>query len=434
MRLFINTFIKYIIPFQARLYCLSSATTSSSKPSTVTAPSTTASTSTSTALPSAPAASPTTSSKTNEENDEISYVNDSLPLHENDSDIQMKITLDFWTQCNLPEPDNTMKMANITCFCDDISGTDKSTFMATPTATAKKKNQSVQTDSTSPLAFLNDRQTRAFCGVEEKIIKFLSFKVKDTLKESKMLTREKKIYILLARFKLFIPFSVLASFLNIGESTAKKAFKETLNAIYDVAKDGLIWFEKKVIKRRMPSDFKALFPDTRCIIDCSEITCERAPKVRQRALMYSSYKSNYTVKFLVAVAPSGEIMFVSKAYGGRMTDTAITCNSGFLQLIEEGDLVMSDKGFPSIERNINEAGGLLVMPPFKHGERQFSAAQNQDGYKCAKVRVHVERAIGRLKNFEILNFVPIRMLPHIDKTLTIVCFLTNLLPDLIKST
>ncbi len=77
--------------------------------------------------------------------------------------------------------------------------------------------------------------------------------------------------------------------------------------------------------------------------------------------------------------------------------------------------------------------GILVMPPFKRGDRQFSVKENKDGYMCASVRIHVERCIRRLKVFQSLKFIPMKMMPHFNKILIVVAFLTNCQNDLIKS-
>ena len=58
----------------------------------------------------------------------------------------------------------------------------------------------------------------------------------------------------------------------------------------------------------------------------------------------TSFKySRFTHKFLVGCAPSGEITFISQSYGGRTTDSELTVKSGFINLVEPGDLVMADK-------------------------------------------------------------------------------------------
>jgi hypothetical protein len=54
------------------------------------------------------------------------------------------------------------------------------------------------------------------------------------------------------------------------------------------------------------------------------------------------------------------------------------------------------------------------------------------GYECASVRIHVERAICRMKYFKILDFVPNHLLSQFDKVLVTVAGLCNCFPDLIK--
>ena len=68
---------------------------------------------------------------------------------------------------------------------------------------------------------------------------------------------------------------------------------------------------------------------------------------------------------------------------------------------------MGDKGFPEIDASIAQNGGILIMPPFKQNEKgfQFSVKQTEDAYKIARNRIHVERVIGRMKNFEILDYI-----------------------------
>ena len=63
----------------------------------------------------------------------------------------------------------------------------------------------------------------------------------------------------------------------------------------------------------------------------------------QRVQMYSSYKSHFTLKYLIACAPSGETTFISRGFGGRTTDFEITTQSGFIDLVEAGDLILADK-------------------------------------------------------------------------------------------
>ncbi len=112
----------------------------------------------------------------------------------------------------------------------------------------------------------------------------------------------------------------------------------------------------------------------------------------QRVRMFSHYKNRFTIKFLIGCAPSGEVTFISRGFGGQTTDTEITTQSGFMDQIEEDDTILADKGFLSIEVSLTEAGGILVMPPFMKGQKhfQFSTMQNEDGCKIDSVHMLVE--------------------------------------------
>ena len=54
------------------------------------------------------------------------------------------------------------------------------------------------------------------------------------------------------------------------------------------------------------------------------------------------------------------------------------------------------------KKKARQAHKREASPPFKKGQPhfQFTPEQNEDGYKIASVRVHVERAIERMKRFQ----------------------------------
>jgi hypothetical protein len=108
------------------------------------------------------------------------------------------------------------------------------------------------------------------------------------------------------------------------------------------------------------------------------------------------------------------------------TDSHLTTKSGFLDLLEPGDEIMADKGFPQIQESILERGGFLVMPPFnRKSVPQFSESQNKETYKVASVRIHVERAISRLKTFGVLQFIEHSLYRHINKILIVLSYIVN---------
>lgn len=275
-----------------------------------------------------------------------------------------------------------------------------------------------------------DEEFKAWTGVTKSFFNVLLRLVEAPTLNPK--TCEQHLLIFLIKLKTNLSFSATAAQFLVSRQTVSKIFTDVLDRLYSAAKDLIFWLPKNIVQARMPPTFQQSFPNCRVIIDATEIKCEKPPTLTQQTQMYSNYKSAFTVKFLVGIAPSGEITFISKGFGGRVTDTFLTVNCGILKLLEPGDVVLADKGFPQIESDLNNRGCLLVMPPFKRGDRQFSETENFEGYKCSAVRIHVERAIRRLKYFQILSFLKMDLIPHIDKVLVVIAFLCNNMPDLIK--
>lgn len=104
---------------------------------------------------------------------------------------------------------------------------------------------------------------------------------------------------------------------------------------------------------------------------------EVPPEVKERVLMYSESKHHHTVKFMVGCTPNGFISFVSKCYGGRAGDSYITNDCGLVNLIEPGDVVLADKGFPQIKTEVEKKNAVFVMPPFCY-KPQFTSKEVEE--------------------------------------------------------
>ena len=77
------------------------------------------------------------------------------------------------------------------------------------------------------------------------------------------------------------------------------------------------------------------FPNTRCIIDCSEIYVEKPFRPKARRTTWSNYKHANTFKLLVGIVPTGTITFISKLHSGLISDQAIVNESGFLDKVKK---------------------------------------------------------------------------------------------------
>jgi hypothetical protein len=141
----------------------------------------------------------------------------------------------------------------------------------------------------------------------------------------------------------------------------------------------------------------------RYIIDATNVEADaRRSAPGRKGAMYSSYVACHTYKFLVAVALSGHVVFVSDAYGGSVSDVDITEKCGFLNILEDGERVLADRGFKLTEtmakRNIT-----FVEPPNNREGEQFEEHALEHGRRVSKIRIRVERAIGALKGHGVFS-------------------------------
>lgn len=187
---------------------------------------------------------------------------------------------------------------------------------------------------------------------------------------------------------------------NMSSSNISRILITWIDVLHTKLRALPIWASKQTVIDTMPKCFKDLYPTTRCIIDCTEIFTEMPTSYRSQSATFSNYKHHNTAKGLIGIAPSGQITFVSDLYAGRLSDQKITQHCGILKLLEPGDTLMADRGF-----NINDdlpENVSLNIPPFMRGKSQLSLTEELETRRIASVRIHVERAIERIKNYRIL--------------------------------
>lgn len=216
----------------------------------------------------------------------------------------------------------------------------------------------------------------------------------------------------------------LAFLFGISQSHVSRIFTTWVNVMHQCMKPLLLWPDKTLSLKNLPESFGE-FPRTRAIIDCTEVRIEKPFKPAAQKLTWSSYKHSNTGKILVAVMPSGAITYVSKVYVGSVSDKVIVQKSGFLQHVQQGDDIMADRGF-NIRELLLKRKATLNIPAFSKGQ-VLSAKAVQRSRKIASVRIHVERAIGRMKTFKILRgVIPCKMRFLINQMLTVISVLCNL--------
>src|SRR6218665_3270331 len=176
----------------------------------------------------------------------------------------------------------------------------------------------------------------------------------------------------------------------------------------------------------MPSVMKEKFPSVCVIIDCTEIFTQKPSSLVGNSQLFSSYKIHTTFKGLIGISPHGSVTFVSSLFSGCISDVEITKNSEILKLLEPADSVMADKGFTILAKLLAEQNVGLVIPHLLSARGQFDSTEVADNDAITGSRVHVERAIRRVKESRILQgIIPLTMLGSINQIWAVCCLLTN---------
>ena len=237
------------------------------------------------------------------------------------------------------------------------------------------------------------------------------------------LTPLNEFFVVLCRLRCSMMENDLAYRFGISQPTVCRILITWINFLYFKFKDINLWPSREQINEFMPKVFKNSYPTTRCIIDATEIFIQTPSNPQAQQITYSSYKNHNTLKALVVVTPSGAVSFVSQLYGGNISDRELTQRSGLLDLLEPGDSVMADRGF-TIADLLYQRGVTLNIPPNKVSD-QLTPNELTVTRRIANLRIHVERAIGRIKTFKLLGNIPNVMSRMADQIFFVCAMLSN---------
>lgn len=253
-----------------------------------------------------------------------------------------------------------------------------------------------------------------------------------------VLTKFQTLVLALIKLRLNISHIDIAQKFGINKSSASRLFLNMLDVLYVRLKPLVYWPDREQLLETTPMCFKVHFgTKVSVIIDCFEVFLERPSNLHARQSTWSSYKHNNTVKYLIGISPQGVISFISRGWGGRVSDKHLTEQCGLLNHLNPGDIVLADRGF-DIADSVAMMGAKLHIPAFTRGKHQLSGEDVEKTRRIANVRIHVERVIGCLRQkYTILqSTLPVDymskgddsgvLLTTLDKMVSVCCGLTNL--------
>ena len=247
------------------------------------------------------------------------------------------------------------------------------------------------------------------------------------------LDAKNQLFLTLVKLKLNLKLTDLAFRFGLSTFLMSRYLTTWICFLYNHLKE-IDWMPAvNQVAGTLPHAFREKFATTYAIIDGSEVFIEIPSDLQTQSSTWSQYKHHNTAKFLVACTPNGAICYISPVYVGSISDVELTRTCGFLTALSDkpGISIMADRGF-TIKDMLRDLNIELNIPPFLDGRRQLPPQEVESGRKIASLRVHVERAIGRIKTFSILKgVIPLSMARITNQIVCICAFLTNFQPALV---
>lgn len=250
----------------------------------------------------------------------------------------------------------------------------------------------------------------------------------------RQLTTEDELLLVLARLRVGMLEQDLAVRFELSQSHVSRTITTWINAMYHRFKEIDIWPTREQSRGNLPEKVKEFCPTLRCIIDATEIYIEQPKNPEAQQLTFSTYKNQTqnTLKSLIGISGDGAVNFFSTLEGGSDRDLTVKCD-----ILDKdwakGDVLMADRGF-EIQDDLAPLGVKLNIPPFLKGKGQFEEDKLVETRRIAKFRIHVERAIERIKYYHILDYVPVTLCSSgaSDQIFFVCAMLTNFLPPLVS--
>ena len=255
------------------------------------------------------------------------------------------------------------------------------------------------------ISLLTNTQLHFYTGLSKKVfsvlIKWLQPALPSTsATHNRFLTDSQKLLMVLMRMRQNLTQEDLACRFDVDQSTVSRVISQWLPLLAHQLKGLIQWPQTTIGPTKAPYNH---FPNAVSIIDGTEVFIQRPSNLSTQKSSYSDYKSHTTVKYLVSIDSfTGVFNFVSPGYSGNASDRFIVENCSILDLVKPGQRVLADRGFTARDLFARKKA-FLTMPSFLRGASKLTTQQAIETRTIASVRIRVENAIKRLKDFRILS-------------------------------
>jgi len=153
------------------------------------------------------------------------------------------------------------------------------------------------------------------------------------------------------------------------------------------------------------------------LLDATEQPINRPKDAERQRAFYSGKKKRHTVKTQIVTNGAGEIVAITPPVPGKTADIKLAEQSRVVERLPEGIDAYADKGYQGLDKRVPSQGGtadgdawametvprLRVHTPTKKPKGgTLTPEQKERNRAIGRVRMRVEHAIGRAKNWHIL--------------------------------
>ncbi|KYN10865.1 hypothetical protein ALC57_16992, partial [Trachymyrmex cornetzi] len=230
-------------------------------------------------------------------------------------------------------------------------------------------------------------------------------------------------------------FERLAEQFCTSPSNASIVSRKTVPILSHLLKTLIFFPNPNLVKRTLPIAFRNSYSHVQSIVDAVEIQIEKPSNPVNQTLTWSEYKKCNTIKYLISCGLDGFINFISTGYGGRISDVLLFEKCDILDKLPEKCGVMADRGFKNIKPLLVEKHCELIKPPSVSSIHKPTKSEVLETKRIASLRIHIERVIGRLREFDFLKphaVISHSMLSDTDDIIVIASALINLQSPIIK--
>lgn len=249
-----------------------------------------------------------------------------------------------------------------------------------------------------------------------------------------------ELFLTLMKLRLDFSEEFLGHLFGIRQTTAECVFRRWIHVMSIRLHPLIVWPGRKYLQR-------SLKLNCICIIDCFEVFIEPPKGVMALSHTWSASKQCNSIKFVISITSQGSVSFVSKPWGGCVTNEHIVENCGLLDKLLPGDLLLAHCPFATTAEE--EHAGLfcaeVVTSALVQGEKLLRQREAGGVHEVSPAKTQAQRVMGLLRErYSILSSTlptsALRVQPNgelekslVDRIVTTCCALCNLCETIVPS-